>query len=126
MKLAYVDTSCLVAWGLGEPGSTQVQRRLRTLDALHSSNLLEAELSSVMAREHVTPVPELLESITWVIPDRPLHAEISRVLEAGYVRGADCWHLATALYLAEEPKTLIFLTLDTRQLAVARKLGFQE
>lgn len=126
MKVAYVDTSCLVAWGLGEPGSARVQRRLRTLDALHSSNLLEAELHSVMARERVTPAPELLETITWVMPHRPLHAEIARVLQAGYVRGADCWHLATALYLAAEPESTIFLTLDARQQAVARKLGFQE
>lgn len=79
-----------------------------------------------MLRERSASTPALFKGISWVIPDRPLHAEIARVLEAGYVRGADCWHLASALYLAREPEALIFLTLDMRQLAVARKLGFQE
>jgi hypothetical protein len=47
------------------------------------------------------------------------------VLGAGYIRGADCWHLATALYLASEPPTLSFLTLDDRQKSIANTLGFQ-
>jgi len=40
------------------------------------------------------------------------------------VKGAHLWHLACALFLAPEPKDLAFLTLDKRQEAVARKLGF--
>lgn len=126
MKVGYVDTSCLVALALGEPAAARVQRRLSGFDELHASNLLEAELDSVMLRERSASTPALFKGISWVVPDRPLHAEIARVLEAGYVRGTDCWHLASALYLAQEPETLIFLTLDMRQLAVARKLGFQE
>ncbi len=126
MKIGYVDTSCLVALALAEPAAARVQRRLSGFDELHASNLLEAELNSVMQRERSASTPALFKGISWVNPDRPLHAEIARVLEAGYVRGADCWHLASALYLARDPETLIFLTLDMRQLAVARKLGFQE
>ncbi len=126
MKVGYVDTSCLVALALAEPAAARVQRRLSGFDELHASNLLEAELNSVMLRERSASTPALFKGISWVVPDRPLHAEIARVLEAGYVRGADCWHLASALYLAREPGTLIFLTLDMRQLAVARKLGFHE
>jgi hypothetical protein len=52
-------------------------------------------------------------------------AEISRVLDAGYVRGADCWHLAAALYLAEDPAHLSFPALNERQGAVAAALGFR-
>ncbi|MEX1186410.1 MAG: PIN domain-containing protein [Gemmatimonadaceae bacterium] len=126
MKVGYVDTSCLVALALAEPAAARIQRRLSGFDELHASNLLEAELNSVMLRERSASTPALFKGISWVVPDRPLHAEIARVLEAGYVRGTDCWHLASALYLAREPETLIFLTLDMRQLAVARKLGFQE
>ncbi len=126
MKGAYVDTSCFVALALAESGVASVTRRLAAFDALYSSNLLEAELNSVLHRERVTPDSHALDRIGWVTPDRPLHAEIARVLEAGYVRGANCWHLATALYLADEPDSLSFLTLDARQLGVARKLGFQE
>ncbi|MGK2933724.1 MAG: PIN domain-containing protein [Gemmatimonadaceae bacterium] len=126
MKVGYVDTSCLVALALAEPSAAKVQRRLSSFDELHASNLLEAELNSVMLRERSASTSALFKGISWVMPDRPLHAEIAQVLEAGYVRGADCWHLANALYLARDPETLIFLTLDMRQLAVARKLGFQE
>lgn len=126
MKVGYVDTSCLVALALGEPAGAKLQRRLSGFDELHASNLLEAELNSVMARERSAATPALFRWISWVTPDRPLHDEIARVLAAGYVRGADCWHLASALYLAEDPGEISFLTLDTRQWSVARKLGFQE
>ena len=55
---------------------------------------------------------------------RPLSEQIARVLEAGYVRGADCWHLATALYIAPDPGEIVFLTLDHRQRDIAKALGF--
>lgn len=126
MKAAYVDTSCFVAIALAEAGAASVARRLAPFDALYSSSLLEAELYAVLQRERVKLDSHVLERIGWVIPDRPLHSEIGRVLEVGYVRGADCWHLATALFLAKEPGEISFLTLDTRQWSVARKLGFQE
>ncbi|MGI9078358.1 MAG: hypothetical protein ACR2G6_13680 [Gemmatimonadaceae bacterium] len=77
-------------------------------------------------RERADPQPDLLAGLSWVMPDRPLHAEIAKVLQAGYLHGADCWHLATALYLAQEPGTISFLTLDERQRSVARILGFQK
>lgn len=51
-------------------------------------------------------------------------AEIARVPAAGYVRGADCWRLAAALYVAPEPGELSFVTLDARQREVAAALGF--
>jgi len=55
----------------------------------------------------------------------PVGARKPRALEAGDVRGADCWHLATALYVAPEPSELAFLTLDLAQRKVVRALGFQ-
>jgi uncharacterized protein with PIN domain len=124
LKVAYVDTSCLVAVAFGERGSTALARRLGAFDELVSSNLLEAELRAAFAREARTPDQALLDRFSWIVPDRPLHAEIAAVLAAGYVRGADCWHLATALYLAEDAAAITFLTLDERQLAVAHALGF--
>ncbi len=63
--------------------------------------------------------------LSLIAPDRALSDEIARVLEAGYVRGADCWHLATALYLSPNPSALTFLTLDLAQRHVAKALGFQ-
>jgi uncharacterized protein with PIN domain len=98
VKVAYVDTSCLVAIAFGERGATAVERRLAGFDALVASNLLEAELRAAFKREKADGVDTLLELIEWISPERPLGNEIARVLSAGYVRGADCWHLATALY----------------------------
>lgn len=125
MGFAYVDTSCLVAIAFQEPGASGLRRRLERFEDLMSSNLLEAELLATLRREKIEGYPELLRAISWVLPDRPLGAEITRVLEMGFVRGADCWHLATALYLADDPRTLTFLTLDAHQQGVAARLGFE-
>ncbi len=119
-----MDTSCLLALAFGEPGGATLGRRLPAFDRVLSSNLLEAELRSAFARERVEPAGGFLDWMQWVLPERPLTAELQRVLSAGYVRGADAWHLACALYLAGDPPALAFLTLDARQRAVARALGF--
>lgn len=124
MSVACVDTSCLVAAAFGEPAGRAVSKRLAGFRAVVASNLLEAELRATFLREKADLPRSLLAGISWVIPDRTLHDEIERVLSAGYVRGADCWHLATALYLAPEPAELTFLTLDQRQREVAEALGF--
>ena len=46
------------------------------------------------------------------------------MLEAGYLRGAELWHVATALYVAVRPEDLPLATLDARQGEVAEALGF--
>jgi predicted nucleic acid-binding protein len=125
LKLVYVDTSCLVAIAFGEAQGARVGRRLREADRRVSSALLEAELSSALKREGLSEGGNrLLSWITWVHPDRRLASEIARVLEHGYLRGADLWHLACALFVVDEPDMLTFLTLDTRQQEVAAALGF--
>ena len=125
MKVAYVDTSCLVAITFGESAASALTRRLKAFDELVSANLLEAELRAVFVRERIPANSNLTFSISWILPDRPLTDEIARVLDAGYLRGADCWHLATALFLAEEPEAISFVTVDERQGTVARALGFR-
>lgn len=126
MALAYVDTSCLVAIALGEPQSDHLAQRLEGCRLL-ASNLLEAEFHAAMVREEIEKSSEdLLSWITWIFPDRPLGPELRRVTKCGYLRGADLWHLACALFLAGgNPRELIFATLDHRQHEVAMKLGFQ-
>ncbi|MFH1177228.1 MAG: PIN domain-containing protein [Acidobacteriota bacterium] len=125
MSAAYVDTSYIVAVALGERRGAALARRLVAYDVLLAANLLEAELRSVLARENVSADPgELLDRISWILPDRPLSGECARVLAAGYLRGADLWHLACALFVEPEPHALAFLTLDLAQEAVARTLGF--
>lgn len=123
--LAYVDTSCLVAIAFTETGATRLAGRLRRFERLFSSNLLEAELRSALVRERVPAAPDaLLSWITWVYPNRPLTPEFEQIVDAGYLKGADLWHLATALFLAPEGRELTFLTLDARQQRVAAQLGF--
>ena len=58
------------------------------------------------------------------MPDRPLSTEARIVLDHGDVRGADLWHLSSALYLAGDPARLPFLTLDQQQESIARSIGF--
>ena len=115
----------MVAIALGEPGAPALARRIRAFDTLVAANLVEAEVRSALAREEVRPGRNPVAGLRWVLPDRPLSAEIAAVAAVGYVRGADLWHLACALYVAESPDDLTFLTLDERQRAVAKTLGFK-
>ena len=124
MTNAYVDTSCVIAAAFGEKEAPAIARRLARFDRVLSSPLLEAELFSALSREGREVTDTWSAAIEYVIVDRPLSAELTQVLEAGYLRGADCWHLATALYLAPDPSTLAFVTLDAAQRKVARALGF--
>jgi predicted nucleic acid-binding protein len=125
MSLAYVDTSCLVAIAFGEPEAYRTAARLRRFDRLLSSNLLEAELRSSLKREGVGGHPlHLLSWLTWIYPDRPLTAEFERVTSLGYLKGADLWHVANALFVAPDAHDLAFVTLDARQKEVATRLGF--
>lgn len=126
MAITYVDTSCLVAVLFGEPGSDEVADHLASRPRLVSSNLLEAELRATLVRESLIGGGEsLLASIAWVLPDRALTPELKRTSRVGYIRGADMWHLACALYLSPDPKDLAFATLDSRQGEIAKRLGFK-
>ncbi len=120
-----MDTSCLVAIALAEPGAGRAAQRLEQFDQRFSSNLLEAELRSALAREQQNREPvELLSRITWVFPNRPLNPEFRAVLSHGYVKRADLWHISCALFLSPDPHEITFLTLDQRQRRIAAALGF--
>ena len=121
---AYVDSSVLVAIGLDEPSAPAVVSRLAAFPRLLSSNLLEAEVRSVFARENLEFDAGLLSDIEWIHPSRSLAGEIATALRSGYLRGADLWHIAVALYLEETlAGKVAFVTLDSRQGAVAARLG---
>ena len=107
------------------PHGKDIRERLKGFSRLLSSNLLEAELRAAFAREQQEFDGEVLSGIDWILPDRPLAAEMERTLAAGYLRGADLWHVATALFVALSPAEISFVTLDGRQRDVASALGFQ-
>ena len=124
MSFGYVDTSVLVAIALGEPGSETLADELASFDHLMSSNLLEAEFRAALKREEVEGDPGgFLDIVDWVLPAEPLSSEVSAILEAGYGRGADVWHLACALWVHQRVGGVRFLTLDERQAALARAVG---
>ena len=124
MKVAYVDTSVLTAIAFNEPGAAAHAHRLDEFARLVSSNLLEAELRAAFARENLPFEESAVAGIEWILPNRTLASEFAAVLEAGYLRGADLWHVAVALYVAPQAPDVSFATLDTRQSAVAEALGF--
>jgi hypothetical protein len=128
MKIAYLDSSCPVAIALDEPGSRDLLVQISRFDQLFSSNLLEAELKSAMAREGTQGrVRDFLTWMRWVFPYRRLTPEIVQILQVGTLRGADLWHLACALFM--RPKfdevEIHFLTLDNKQAELARSFGFR-
>jgi predicted nucleic acid-binding protein len=124
LKSAYVDTSCIVATAFGESEASAIVRRLSRFDRVLSSPVLEAELFSALQREGRDVDHTWSAAIEFVIADRPLTPEIRKVLAAGYLPGADCWHLATALFVTPDPAKLAFVTLDSAQRKVAKSLGF--
>ncbi len=128
MKVGYLDSSMLLSVVFEEPGSERFASHIQSFGRVFSSNLLEAEVRSALAREGIdgSVSLELLDRVAWVFPDRPLESEFRTVLESGYLRGSDLWHLACALYLGgSHKKDVELLSLDRRQLAVAERLGLK-
>lgn len=125
MRVAYVDTSVLVGIAFEQPGGAGMAERLEDFSRLLSSNLLEAELRAACAREGFGFSDRLVANLSWVFPDRSLAPELAAVLIAGYLRGADLWHVASALYVTRAPGDMWFVTLDERQRSVAATLGFR-
>ena len=124
MSIAYVDSSAIVGIAFQEPGWSVVERRIAEFSDLRSSNLLEAEVRAAYARMEREFDVRILSGIRWILPDRPLTQELRSAMAAGYLKGADLWHVATALYVAPQPHDISFVTLDGRQESVAGALGF--
>ena len=98
MSTAYIDTSFLIPNETCQPDSDVYEIELGRFERLVSQNLLEAEYRSVCTRERRAPSNFRLNKISRIIPARPLTRELERVLATGYLRGANLWHVATAIY----------------------------
>ena len=89
------------------------------------STFLEAKLRSAFVRESVE-IPEFrLPGIGWTVPDRPLTNELAIALNARNSSGEILWHVVSALYVVEDPRQVLFATLDHKQESVAREIGFK-
>jgi predicted nucleic acid-binding protein len=119
----FVDSSCLVALAMNEPGAARLRSRIARASARYASTLAEAELMAALAREGLSAFD--VPGVDWIAPSRRLTRELERVLSGGYLRGADAWHLACALFLDPDVNQLVFLTLDRRQREVAKAVGFR-
>jgi len=125
LKIAYVDSSCLIAVALQEEGAGDLLAQLSRFDRLLSSPLAEAEFRAALAREGVPGKGgNLLSWLDWVQPYRRLTPEIERILQVGKAKGADLWHLACALFVRPKLEGLRFLTRDSGQERLARALDF--
>ena len=125
MSRLFVDSSAIVAIALGESSADEVRVELAAATDVLASGLLEAEVRSACRRERRQVESAILAGIELIHPADALTTEIDRVLDAGHLAGADCWHLAVALLASPFPGDCLFLTLDVRQRAVAKKLGFR-
>lgn len=123
MNAAYADASVFASLAFREPGAGGVRRRLAKFDRVVTSVLTEAELASALRRERIALPESPLLGVQLIGAPDPLSQEIQEVLGAGYLRGADCWHVAVALNYSPD-RDLTFLSLDKAQRAVAAKLGF--
>lgn len=112
---------------MDEPGAEQMARKLDRFEVLHASNLLEAEFRAALQREGADSADaRALDRVWWVLPERTLGSEFETVLAAGYLRGADLWHVACCLYLIERGVGPVhFVTADVRQAEVAVAVGLQ-
>ena len=126
MGVAYIDTSVLLAIAFGQHDPQELRDRLTGHTSIFSSILLEAEARSAFVRMGRPFEQHILTGVEWILPDRSLTQEIDLALGAGYLRGADLLHMATALYAAARGEAeMAFLTLDRRLREVAQGLGFQ-
>jgi predicted nucleic acid-binding protein len=123
LKIAYADASVFAALAFREPNAGRIRRRLAGFDRVVTSVLTEAELASALRRERIELPESPLRGVQLIGAPDPLSAEIQEVLGAGYLRGADCWHVAVALNYSPD-RDLVFFTLDNAQRSVAAKLGF--
>jgi predicted nucleic acid-binding protein len=124
VNVAYADSSVFAALAFREPTAANLRRRLRTFDRVVTSVFTEAELASALAREGITLPTSPLQRALLIGTSDPLTHEVQAVLATGYLRGADCWHVAVALDYSPD-RDLTFLSLDAAQREVAGRIGFR-
>ena len=125
----YLDTSAWIAWKFGQNGKELLAKVLLKQNTVLSSPLLVAEYLAFLKKtkqlENVRYEDDL-EFIRWIYPADSLIESCAECARCHYLRGADLYHLATALWFAQGlRKDLRFLTCDIEQARAAQKIGFK-
>ena len=121
---AYADTTALIPLaGDEQPVADLIRQRLDGFQFLLSANLLDAEMRAVYASEGHDFDRNVLSEVRWIMPNRPLNAEMTAIAEIVHLPAARLWHLAVALFFDELVPGLVFITLDEQQETAARELG---
>jgi predicted nucleic acid-binding protein len=126
-SLVYIDTSVLVSVFFKEDVSSKYLNFFSKKYQLISSSLMLAEFYSVLNREKVEIAfsQDLLSYIQIINLIDDLDYYLKEVLDHGYLKGADLFHLAVAHQLSPYGEELFFLTADKQQARIATKLGFK-
>ena len=125
-KTIYIDTSVIVCLLFKQLDYQKLQTAFVEAEELISSSLILAETQSACVREKFPPQAgsPLLNKISLVNPEHRMTVELAEIFKYGYLRGADAYHLACALYADNNTRELVFLSRDNKQQALAKKLGF--
>ena len=125
MSWAYVDSSVVIATLCGEIAPKVATNIWNSADNFVSSFLLEVEVLSVAKREGLDFQQVQRELLNvGLVRTGSLQSECRQILGIGYLRGADLFHLASAIWIQGKYSDLSFLTLDKKQRDLARMLGF--
>jgi predicted nucleic acid-binding protein len=127
LKAAYIDSSVIIAASLNQLTKSDKFFEICEEYEFFSSYLLAAETYSAMKREKfpLKVAQPFIERANFL--SRPIHAELfKKGLKKAYVRGADLYHIATALLIRENYSSQIsFFSLDSKQSEVAKKCGLK-
>lgn len=125
----YLDTSAWIAWKFAQKGQEIFKKVSVGRDTIISSPLLVAEYFSFLKRidglEKARFQTEL-SFIRFVYPADPLFEHYARYDHGTFLKGADLYHLTTAIWFADGfAKELGFLSCDTSQRLAAKSVGFR-
>lgn len=125
----YWDTSGVVVVLFDDPRSAVPRRLVRGSGRNLLSSLAYVEATAVIVRK---PIPRdamadayrSLRSLWRSTSAAPRREAVAELAERYPLRGADLWHLATAIALREEAPTLRMVTYDNALAAAASAEGF--
>ena len=125
--IAYIDTSVFINVLLSQQGYKYFHTIMKRCKKLLSSPLIEAEVLTTCQRENFDQKQaiEALKEITLCFVEKSLIEKYEMILKECNLKGADAYHLATALYLDPSREFLHFLTDDLKQKEAAKKKGFK-